>query len=51
MNEDSKVLIEKYFQEISLVQANIESFNKFIEIELKKIIEENKEIEPTFHKM
>jgi len=47
MNEKSKILVEKYFEDISLVQANIESFNQFIDVELKKIIEENKEIEPT----
>ncbi|MCB9359310.1 DNA-directed RNA polymerase subunit B'' [Candidatus Woesearchaeota archaeon] len=44
---NQKVLIRKYFQENSLVQANIESFNQFIDVELKKIIEENREIEPT----
>ncbi|MFT4303907.1 MAG: DNA-directed RNA polymerase subunit B'' [Candidatus Woesearchaeota archaeon] len=47
MNDKARVLIKKYFQDNSLVQANIESFNQFIDIELKKIIEENKEIEPT----
>jgi DNA-directed RNA polymerase beta subunit len=43
----SYVLLKKYFEDNSIVKANIESFNKFIEVELKHIIEENKEIEPT----
>jgi len=47
MNEKSRTLIDKYFQDTSLVQANIESFNQFIDGELKKVLEENKEIEPT----
>lgn len=47
MNDKSKVLIGKYFQDTSWVQANIESFNQFVDVELKKIIEENREIEPT----
>jgi DNA-directed RNA polymerase beta subunit len=47
MNEKSKVIIDRYFKDVSLVQANIESFNQFIDSELKKILEENKDIEPT----
>lgn len=47
MNDNAKVVIEKYFEENSLVEANIESFNRFIDVELPKIIEENKTIEPT----
>src|SRR5689334_9712410 len=43
----SYVLLKKYFEDNSIVKANIESFNKFIEVELKQIIEENREIEPT----
>ena len=42
-----EIIIKKYFEEQSLVDANIESFNNFIEKELQNIIEENKEIEPT----
>jgi DNA-directed RNA polymerase beta subunit len=40
-------LLKKYFEDNSLVKANIESFNNFIEVELKAIIDENKIIEPT----
>jgi len=43
----SYALLKKYFEDNSIVKANIESFNKFIEQELKAIIEENKDIEPT----
>jgi DNA-directed RNA polymerase beta subunit len=43
----SYALLKKYFEDNSIVKANIESFNKFIDIELKLIIEENKNIEPT----
>lgn len=46
MNNE-KLLIKKYFEERSFVEADLESFNHFIESELQKIIEENKEIEPT----
>ncbi len=42
-----KPLIKNYFKEHSLVSLDIESFNNFIDKELQKIIEENKEIEPT----
>ena len=44
---DSKLLIRKYFEEQSIVDANLESFNNFIDYELNKIISENREIEPT----
>lgn len=47
MYKYAKTLIEKYFKEQSFVNSNIESFNNFIEQELKLIIEENKEIVPT----
>ena len=41
------VLIEKYFQEHSFVNSDIESFNNFIEEELQKIVDENSTILPT----
>ena len=44
---DAKIIIGKYFEEQGFVESNIESFNHFVEEELQKIIEENKEIEPT----
>ena len=43
----SYALLKKYFEQNSIVKADIESFNTFIDHELKEIIEENKEIEPT----
>ncbi|MEA3514902.1 MAG: DNA-directed RNA polymerase subunit B'' [Nanoarchaeota archaeon] len=42
-----KILIKNYFEDQTFVQSKIESFNNFIEYELQKIIEENREIEPT----
>jgi len=46
-NRNSQILIRKYFQTNSIVLADIESFNNFIERELQHIVDENKEIEPT----
>jgi DNA-directed RNA polymerase subunit B len=40
-------LIDKYFEESSFTNADIESFNSFIDKELQKIILENNDIEPT----
>lgn len=47
MTEYSKLLIKKYFEEQSMIEADIRSFNNFVDVELQKIIEENKVIEPT----
>ena len=47
MNELSETLIRTYFEEHGFVSSDIESFNNFVETELQKIIEENKDIEPT----
>ena len=47
MYKYSKKLISKYFDEQSFVQANIGSFNNFMEKELQTIVEENREIVPT----
>ncbi len=47
MDEQSKILIQKYFQEHSVIRSDIESFNNLIGFELQKILEENKEVEPT----
>ncbi|MBW2985514.1 DNA-directed RNA polymerase subunit B'' [Candidatus Woesearchaeota archaeon] len=44
---NAKIIIGKYFEEQGFVESNIESFNNFVDVELQKIIEENKEIEPT----
>lgn len=43
----SKLLLKKFFEEHSVAQAGIDSFNKFMDEELQNIIEENKEVEPT----
>lgn len=40
-------LLKKYFEETSLVQSDIESFNSFIDVELQKIVDENGTILPT----
>ena len=45
--DDGKLLLKKYFEERSFVEADLESFNQFVEHELQQIIEENKEVEPT----
>lgn len=47
MIEKAKIIIQKYFEEHSFVRSNIHSFNNFIDKELPKIVEENKDIEPT----
>lgn len=47
MYKYGKTLIQKYFEEQSFVDSDIESYNHFMENELNKIIEENKEIVPT----
>lgn len=47
MKSKSKLLLKKFFEENSAAQADIDSFNKFMDEELQKIIEENKEVEPT----
>jgi DNA-directed RNA polymerase beta subunit len=47
MYKYGKILIQKYFDEQSFVDSDIESFNEFMGKELNKIIEENKEIIPT----
>ncbi|MFA5796864.1 MAG: DNA-directed RNA polymerase subunit B'' [Candidatus Woesearchaeota archaeon] len=47
MTNYSKLLIKKYFEENTMISADIKSFNNFIDVELQRIIEENKTIEPT----
>jgi DNA-directed RNA polymerase subunit B len=46
-NRNSQILIRKYFEQNSIVLADIDSFNHFIEHELQEIVNENKEVEPT----
>lgn len=47
MSNSQKILIEKFFEEYSFIRSDIESFNNFIDKELQRIIEENRDIEPT----
>ncbi|MBI2147393.1 DNA-directed RNA polymerase subunit B'' [Candidatus Woesearchaeota archaeon] len=47
MRNYSHLLMKKHFEENSLVSSDIESFNNFVDLELQRIIEENKEVEPT----
>ncbi len=44
---NTRTLLKKFFSERGFVDSDIESFNYLIDHELQKIIEENKEIEPT----
>ena len=44
---DPNLLLKKFFEENSLIQADLNSFNNFIEKELHRILEENRIIEPT----
>ncbi len=43
----AKIILQKYFEQYTLAKSDIESFNHFISKELQKIVEENKDIEPT----
>ena len=43
---DKSILIKKYFEEKKFVESSIQSFNNFIDLGLKEVIEENKEAEP-----
>lgn len=43
----AKTLIAKHFADNSLVKSSIESFNNFVERELQRIVDENKDVEPT----
>ena len=44
---DNRLLIRKFFEDGSFVKSDIESFNHFVDVELNRIIEEHKEIDPT----
>jgi len=43
----AELLIKKHFEQNSIVKANIDSFNKFIDSDFNAILEENKIITPT----
>lgn len=47
LEDAGRLLIKKYFEEHELIKPDIESFNNFVEVELQKILEENRVIEPT----
>lgn len=47
VNHQGKLLLKRFFEEISPLSSNINSFNDFVDNELQKIIEENRYIEPT----
>ncbi len=47
MDKASKILIQKFFQENSIIVSDIDSFNNFVDISLQSILEENREVEPT----
>lgn len=47
MHKFAKPLLQQYFEDNSLVESDIESFNHFIDKMLPKIVEENKIVEPT----
>ncbi len=43
----AETLIKKFFEENSFVTSNIESFNHFVDVQLSRVLEDNKEIIPT----
>ncbi len=47
MDKTKQILFRRFIEAEPISNANIESYNHFIEHELQNIIEENKEIEPT----
>jgi len=47
LKNNYKVILGKYFEENTIIESSLDSFNRFIDEELQNIIEENKEVEPT----
>jgi DNA-directed RNA polymerase subunit B len=47
MDNPTKIILNKFFEEQSFVDSDIDSFNSFIENKLQEIIDENRDIEPT----
>jgi len=45
--DDRNLLIKKYFEEHSFIESNIKSFNKFVEVELQRIVNDIGDISPT----
>ncbi|NQU78579.1 DNA-directed RNA polymerase subunit B'' [Candidatus Woesearchaeota archaeon] len=46
-HENSNVLVQKFFEGMTLVDSDIASFNNFIDKELQRIVDANKVVEPT----
>jgi DNA-directed RNA polymerase beta subunit len=44
---DKSILIKRYFEEKKFVDSNIQSFDNLLDNGLQKVVEENKEAEPT----
>ena len=44
---ETHAVIKKYFEEHSFIDSNLQSFNKFLDVELQRIVNENSEITPT----
>ncbi|MBN2454015.1 DNA-directed RNA polymerase subunit B'', partial [Candidatus Woesearchaeota archaeon] len=42
-----ETVLKSFFSEHSFVKSDIESFNNFVENEINRIIEENRDVEPT----
>jgi DNA-directed RNA polymerase beta subunit len=43
----SDILVKKFFEGTSMVDSDIASFNNFIDVELQRIVDANKTVEPT----
>jgi len=47
VNKQSKALMESFFRSKGLVESSIRSYEAFIEKDMQRIVEENKNLEPT----
>jgi len=45
--DSNRILIKKFFEEESAIKSNVASFNRLIEKELQRIVDESSDIEPT----
>ncbi|MBD3318357.1 DNA-directed RNA polymerase subunit B'' [Candidatus Woesearchaeota archaeon] len=46
MVDQTRLILQKFFEEHSFVESDIESFNQFVDQQLQEIIDENRVIEP-----